>query len=145
MKERLRTLRIESGLTQKQLAQKLNSTNKNIWAYENGLATPPIDVLNSYADTFNVSVDYLLGRTDDFGVALPVSQKLPDDELELLRLYRILPPEFRRSLLNSARLWADEPVSASDKKRHKKNSLHMQRVPKYSILSFRYARAALQA
>ena len=117
MKERLRTLRIESGLTQKQLAQKLNSTNKNIWAYENGLATPPIDVLNSYADTFNVSVDYLLGRTDDFGVALPVSQKLPDDELELLRLYRILPPEFRRSLLNSARLWADEPVSASDKKK----------------------------
>lgn len=117
MKERLRALRIENGLTQKKLAQNINSTDKNIWAYEKGIATPPIETLKSYAEYFNVSVDYLLGRTDELGAVLPVSQKLPDEELELLRLYRLLPPEFKQSLLNSAKLWAGEPASAADKKK----------------------------
>ena len=66
---------------------------------------------------FNVSTDYLLGRTDELGAALPAISKLPDEELELLRLYRALPPEFKRSLLNSARLWTGEPAEPANKKK----------------------------
>lgn len=117
MKERLRTLRIESGLTQKQLAQKINSTDKNIWAYEKGIATPSIETLKSYAEYFDVSVDYLLGRTDELGATLPISNELPKEELELLRLYRELPPEFKHALLSSAKLWAGEPAASTEKKK----------------------------
>ena len=67
MREKLRALRLESGLTQKELAAKLNSTDKSIWNYENGIATPPYEVLIAYTKFFDVSADYLLGLEDDFG------------------------------------------------------------------------------
>ena len=67
MNNRIKALRIESGLTQKELAEKIGSTSKNIWAYENGNVKPPYDVLISYAKYFDVTTDYLLGLEDDFG------------------------------------------------------------------------------
>lgn len=92
IKERLRALRLEAGYTQKEVAQKINSTDKNVWAYEKGLATPPVEVLIAYAEVFNVSTDYLLGLEDDFGVRVDDKQKKPDalttEERRLLEGYR---------------------------------------------------------
>ncbi len=68
IKEKLRALRLEAGYTQKEMAKKINSTDKNVWAYEKGLATPPHEILVAYARAFNVSTDYLLDLEDDFGV-----------------------------------------------------------------------------
>ncbi len=91
MKEKLRALRIECGITQKELAEKIRSTSKNIWAYENGIATPPIEVVRSYADFFGVSTDYLLGRSDDLGYVTvknsPTASALSDEERQLLDLF----------------------------------------------------------
>ena len=42
---RIRELRLENNLTQKELAEKISSTSKNIWAYENQISIPPLDVL----------------------------------------------------------------------------------------------------
>ena len=67
---RIKDLRIENGLTQKELAKILQSSDKNIWAYENGVASPPIDILIAYANYFGVSTDYLLGRTDELGAVI---------------------------------------------------------------------------
>lgn len=64
---RIKELRIEFCLTQKELAEKINSTSKSIWAYENKVAIPPLDVLTKLADVFQCSIDYLTGRSDDFG------------------------------------------------------------------------------
>lgn len=64
--EKIKKLRLNENLTQKQLAEKIQSTSKNIWAYENEIATPPADILLRLANFFDVSVDYLLGREDDF-------------------------------------------------------------------------------
>lgn len=68
-KTRLRELRQENDLTQKDLAKKINSTDKNIWAYEHGVF-PTIETLISLADFFEVSLDYLLGRNDDFKLGI---------------------------------------------------------------------------
>ena len=65
--QRLKELRNEKGLTQKELAKKINSTDKSIWAYENNIAVPPLDVLFKLADVFECSIDYLVSRADDFG------------------------------------------------------------------------------
>lgn len=92
MKEILRALRLENGLTQKELAKLLNSTDKNIWNYEKGLATPPYDILSAYANYFGVTVDYLIGRTDDFGA--PTTQietvSYSSEERKLIEDYREL-------------------------------------------------------
>ena len=62
--ERLRSLRKKNGITQKQLSSSMGVTERTIVAYETGKMKPNFDALNSLADVFNVSTDYLLGRTD---------------------------------------------------------------------------------
>ena len=63
--ERLRTLRMSAGLSQKKLAEQLNVRHTTISRIEKGEREPSLQLLNLIADFFNVSVDYLLGRTDD--------------------------------------------------------------------------------
>lgn len=63
--ERLKSLRLERDMTQEQLAQVLNVTRPTIAGYETKRKQPDFDKLSRIADFFSVSVDYLLGRTDD--------------------------------------------------------------------------------
>lgn len=95
MKERLRTLRVEFGLTQKKLAEIIHSTDKNIWAYENGIATPPLETIKAYADYFDVTTDYILGRTEDSDEILNLkSTNLYTTKEQLLMAnYRKLPAQ----------------------------------------------------
>lgn len=97
MNTRLRTLRIESGLTQKQLAIELNTTDKNIWAYEKGSVTPPPTTLLAYAKHFNVTMDYLFGLENDFGVrtAAHGSNTYTRDERKFVEDIRKLSPGLR--------------------------------------------------
>ena len=78
---RIKELRQNKGLTQKELAEKISATNKSIWAYENDFATPPLDVLLRLADFFNCSIDYIAGRSDDFGNITIKKEKSPTDDL----------------------------------------------------------------
>ena len=61
---RLRALREEHGLYQKDLALKLDLTQKTTSNYENNERFPDQKTLSRIADFFNVSVDFLLDRTD---------------------------------------------------------------------------------
>lgn len=62
---RIKELRLENGYTQKELAEKLKTTNSAICDWEKGRSQPDLQMLSEIADVFGVSVDYLLGRTDD--------------------------------------------------------------------------------
>jgi transcriptional regulator with XRE-family HTH domain len=62
--ENLKKLRKENKKTQTQMATYLGITQSAYAMYESGDRTPPADMLNKLADYFNVSVDYLLGRTE---------------------------------------------------------------------------------
>ena len=62
--ERLVELRKSRGLTQKQLAADLQLSELAIQHYEAQRRKPAFDVLLSVADYFNVSLDYLVGRSD---------------------------------------------------------------------------------
>ena len=63
--ERLKTLRIESKATQKHMAQKFNITERAYQRYEGNQSTPNYSTLLALVDYFNVSLDYLVGRSDD--------------------------------------------------------------------------------
>lgn len=62
---RLKSLRKERKLTQEALGEKINVTKVSISGYENGNRTPDTETLQKLADFFDVSTDYLLGRTDN--------------------------------------------------------------------------------
>ena len=63
--ERLVSLRKDQNLTQKQLALGLSLSEVAIQNYESGRRKPAYDVLIALADYFDVSLDYLVGRSDD--------------------------------------------------------------------------------
>ena len=63
--ENIRSLRVDHGLTQKQIAEIINVKQNTYSQYEIGVLNYPIDVLITLADYYHVSVDYLLGRTNN--------------------------------------------------------------------------------
>ena len=63
--ERLVSLRKAHNLTQKQLAIEMQMSGLAIQHYESQRRKPAFDVLIALADYFDVSLDYLVGRSDD--------------------------------------------------------------------------------
>ena len=61
---RLKILREEKGLTQQQLADVINLSQQTIGHYEVDRAKPDVDTLNKLTSFFQVSADYILGRTN---------------------------------------------------------------------------------
>ncbi len=64
LKERLYQLRTDAGLTQEELAKRINVGRSTIAGYEKGTTQPSYTVLILLADYFEVSLDYLFGRTN---------------------------------------------------------------------------------
>ena len=62
--ERLKELRIEKKLSQTQLAKHLKVSQRSISSWETGFREPDFKTLNSIAQFFDVSTDYLLGLED---------------------------------------------------------------------------------
>ncbi len=62
---RLKSLREDSDLTQRELADKLNIAQNTYSQYENGVHQLPIDILVKLADYYNTSIDYILERTEE--------------------------------------------------------------------------------
>lgn len=64
MYKRLRDLREDNDLLQKDVAEYLQCSQTCYSSYEIGKRSVPLDVMAKLADYYGVSVDYLLGRTD---------------------------------------------------------------------------------
>ena len=79
--KKLKDLRKQSGMTQKQLADKLGITKSVVSYYELSERTPSPDVLKNLALIFHVSTDYLLGV--ERNKTIDVSD-LSDDDVKLL-------------------------------------------------------------
>lgn len=62
--ERIRELRIERGLTQEEVGEIIGVKRYSVYSYEKGRACPEMRSLVALAEYFDVSMDYLAGRTD---------------------------------------------------------------------------------
>lgn len=62
--ERLKSLREDADLSQKELAKALGVSPSTIGMYESGKRTPDSEMLTRICDFFNITVDYLLGRSN---------------------------------------------------------------------------------
>ena len=62
--ERIRDMRIDRGLTQKEVAKVINVKHNTFSQYEIGVLNYPLDVVIKLAKFYGTSVDYLVGLTD---------------------------------------------------------------------------------
>ena len=62
--DRIKSLRVERGITQEQLAAMLKVSRSTIGMYESGKREPDFETSEAIADIFNVDMDYLTGRSD---------------------------------------------------------------------------------
>jgi transcriptional regulator with XRE-family HTH domain len=63
--ERIRSLRVDRDLTQKEVAQFLNIKQNTYSQYEIGVLRYPVHVLIELSKFYNTSIDYLVGATDN--------------------------------------------------------------------------------
>ncbi|MCF6466389.1 helix-turn-helix domain-containing protein [Clostridium sp. Cult2] len=75
--DRLKELRIESGILQRELADYLKVSRVTITQYESGNRSPDDEIKKKIAKYFNVSLDYLMGVSD---VKNPYSEKSIEEE-----------------------------------------------------------------
>lgn len=61
--QRLRELRNSRHMTQQELADRIGMSKSSINMYERGQREPGLETLEAFADTFNVDMDYLLGKS----------------------------------------------------------------------------------
>ncbi len=91
---RIAELRKEKHLNQIGLAMKLNISQYMVSAYETGRHQPTMEMLIEMADFFNVSIDYLVGKSKiRYRADSLFINNLTEKELELLNLFRTLPPD----------------------------------------------------
>lgn len=76
--EQLKSLQLSTGLTQTELAKKLNISQQSYVRWENGKVTPSLEKLNDIVHFFEVSIDYLSGKQNT------VEQGDDLDNIELL-------------------------------------------------------------
>lgn len=116
---RIKDLRKERNITQSDLAKILNVTQDSISLWEKNKRVPDTQYIIQLADYFEVSTDYLLGRSDDFGnvtvTTASSSAVLTPDEQELLELYKKLPKTRQKTVLDTIR-YMSESFDISDKK-----------------------------
>ncbi|HGF8314809.1 helix-turn-helix domain-containing protein [Enterococcus faecium] len=62
--ERIKIIRTEEGLTQREFAKLINVPERAYQYYESGARKPNLDKVIEIANKLNVSIDYLVGRTD---------------------------------------------------------------------------------
>ncbi len=70
---RLRDLRNQKKLTQKELAKKLNTTDDSIFSWEKGRSQPSIEAIRQICMFFDVTADYLIGLEDELGAKTYIS------------------------------------------------------------------------
>jgi len=66
MKTRIKNLREDHDLTQKQISEMLNISQVAYSYYELGKRSIPLELLSQLADFYHTSIDYLLYRTNQF-------------------------------------------------------------------------------
>nr|WP_312579613.1 helix-turn-helix domain-containing protein [Sedimentibacter sp.] len=91
--QRLKQLRKENKLKQEDLGSLINVSKTQISDIENGKKSTSIENLVVLAEYFNVSIDYLLGKSDNSSATIDKNNdihNLTENEMELLKDFRIL-------------------------------------------------------
>lgn len=114
---RFKSIRTQKGFTQSEMAEFLDCSQQTINVWESGQHTPKITMLVKIADSFGVSVDWLLGRE----TPIRVIREIPQENRTIVDLYKRLNTEGKAEaekmlnllLLNPAYRGEQKDVSVS--------------------------------
>ncbi|MCM1306103.1 MAG: helix-turn-helix transcriptional regulator [Bacteroides sp.] len=93
-------LRTEKGLSQREIAKLFSVSQSTYNNWENSNTQPSIEQLIEIARFFGVSVDYLIGNSDDLGEIKYNERFLSSNELKLLQLYNSLSSVAQKNILD---------------------------------------------
>lgn len=98
--ENLKELRKSTGQNQTTVANAIGVQYFTLGKWEQGRAEPSIQDLSKLADYFDVDIDYLVGREDDFGVIVSSkNDNLTREERELLAYFNEMDEYGREAIL----------------------------------------------
>lgn len=103
-RETIKNLRIERGYSQTTLANLLNISRSTESDWETGRSEPSLQDLLNVSELFDISIDYLIGNTDEWGNAkesraLQKAPAITEGERELLDLYNAVSSERKREAI----------------------------------------------
>lgn len=90
---RLKSLREEKRMTGEELGKVFNVTKVAISNWESGNRSPHHEILSSIADYFDVSIDYLLGRTDEKNSKVKLDESIKTISAKKINVNEDLPDE----------------------------------------------------
>ncbi|KEK24736.1 helix-turn-helix domain-containing protein [Bacillus gaemokensis] len=94
--EIIKKLRKEKNITQEQLGNVIGVSKMAISYFEKGKKAPGRETLEKIADYFNITTDYLLGRSDDPELNEHESKIVTEEGNNILKLIETLPKEERQ-------------------------------------------------
>lgn len=106
MKNRIRTLRLEKGITMKQLGSELGVAESTISQYETGKRQPDNETLLKLGEYFDVTVGYLLG-VDEKKPVTNEGNGLSEDEQYIINVYRKLSRQGKAYVLQTVDMAAN--------------------------------------
>lgn len=92
--ERLKLLRTEKRISQSLLATHLGVTQQAIARWEKGETEPDINTIQNLASFFDVSIDYLLGRTDERNPGTSNDDWPPEAKVLFRDMKKLTPEQF---------------------------------------------------
>lgn len=95
---RLKALLSEKGVTQEVLANKLFTTQQTVSRWINGINEPDCSTLVKIADNLGCTLDYLLGREDDYDT-MSTTSNLTTNQNQLLSSFNLLSQEDQNKVI----------------------------------------------
>ena len=101
LKDRIRYLRKEAGMTQQEVADRIGVNHVTISGYERGTRKPQFPEADALADLFDVNLEYLLCSTDVRGrypTRADQTVRVTAEDLQVLRAYQAASREIRAAV-----------------------------------------------
>ena len=109
---RLKELRISKNLTQLELAKKIGCNQTAIGKYERKELEPNIETMIKLCEIFSCSIDYLVGREDDFGIIKTEKEtKLSYKEQKLLKAFSNLVEDEKDKIIEDCEFFANKHIT----------------------------------
>ena len=96
---KIHELRVALGMTQKQLAEKIGVKNYVVANWEQGRTEPSLKDLIDLANLFECSIDYLVGRENDFGQIL-ITKDVSEEYSEFISHFTTLSQSKKKAMID---------------------------------------------
>ena len=118
--QRLIELRAEKGISQATLAKACKISQSCVAMLEKEKNEASASTVQKIAEYFNVTTDYLLGRTDDLGAPVPASApQYSAEEQKLIEDYRGLSQPLKDMLQSLIKTWQGESTESTQRRKNR--------------------------